>query len=308
MSDGGTELPPSAVFARVATPEMDSPLQGAGAAMELSGEGTEDCSLSAGACVTRAVESASKRLCACPARTSFTSSTSPVVHASFSPCATAALTEEETLMSATVSDGGEGAVAAEGDNDGDGESRGGIGEDGAVPETSDESEHVANVLWSSEAAAFLNSVARLVADVLASLDREVALDKEALTKTTAQEAGAGAIRADVVDDDLMGGDGEGEGQADVVPEDSKAGQLLCRILGFGLSKQDVEEDVGAAGGSGSDGQDEGKATADPLMRELYMKLGVFSSAHEKLDAMNGLLLAGSYCKVLRSTSEIISRV
>jgi len=122
-----------------------------------------------------------------------------------------------------------------------------------------------------------------VADVLRSLHDEVSRDVQA--------AAAGAR------DDGRGEAGEatrsGEGE---VPEDSKAGLLLARVLSLTLEKQDVEEEEGVGG-----------ALACPLVRELYEKLGGFSSTNEKLDAVKTLLLAGCYFEGVRATSPPASR-
>lgn len=147
--------------------------------------------------------------------------------------------------------------------------------------TNDESERIPNLLWSPEACTRLDSVVRLMTKTLHALDDEVSRDREA-------SVGAGA--------------GEGAGVAEEryairagdVPEGSTAGRLLARVLSLSLGKQDVEED-----GGGSEG---GQAAAGPLLRELYEKLGALSNAHEKLDAVNTLLLAGWSFKGVNNSS------
>ena len=217
---------------------------------------------SAGRCVTRAMEAASKRL-----------SSSPATAAASSPSAPAA------------------AVAANGGLGGAGATDGVATDDGGIPrqqqqrqEATEESEHIVNLIWSKGAESYLDSITQLVADVLKSLDEEVSRDVQAAAAAATGDGGKTG--------EVMPGDGE-------VPKDSKAGLLLARVLSLGLEKQDVEDDGG--------GGEAGEAAAGPLVRELYEKLGSFSSTHEKLDAVKTLLLAGCYFEGVRAASTGVSR-
>lgn len=222
------------------------------------GDGSAPLRLSAGRCVARAMEAASRRL-----------SSSPAAASAPGPAATAANGDGGGFVG-----GGCGAKY--------GVSTGGGGSSQRQQETTEESAHIVNLIWSTGAEAYLDSITQLVADVLRSLDDEVSRDVQAAAAT-----GDG-------DESREAKSSEGE-----VPEDSKAGLLLARVLSLGLEKQDVEEDGG--GGQG------GEAAACPLVRELYEKLGSFSSTHEKLDAVKTLLLAGCYFEGVRAASTGASR-
>lgn len=220
------------------------------------GDGTARPRLSAGRCVTRAIEAASYRLSSYPA-------------AAASPPASAAATA----------------------NGGGGDFMGGSAIDGSSQqqqrqqqEALEESAHIVNLIWSKGAEAYLDSITQLVADVLKSLDNEVSRDVQA----------AAAVARGDGDKSREAKPGEEE-----VSKDSKAGLLLARVLSLGLEKQDVEEDGG--------GGEAGEAAACPLVRELYERLGSFSSTHEKLDAVKTLLLAACYFEGVRAASTGVSR-
>eukprot|EP00903_Cladosiphon_okamuranus_P020320 g18644.t1 len=163
--------------------------------------------LSAGRCVTRAMEAASYRL-----------SSSPAAFAS--PVAVAA------------NGGGGGFVGGSGSAD-DGSSQ--QQQQQQQQEATEESAHIVNLMWSKGAESYLDSITQLVADVLKSLDDEVSRDVQA-----AAAAAAATGDGDETPEAKLGGEEEEE----EVPKDSKAGLLLARVLSLGLEKQDVEEDGG----------------------------------------------------------------
>lgn len=214
------------------------------------GDGLKRPRISAGRCLTLAVESASRGLSSSP-----------------SAAGTAGASAHATAPSAD-----------DNASDGDGLGGGGTGpqDDGHATE---ESEHIVNLVWSSTAEARLDGITQLVADILKSLDDEVARDIEEAAKSRGGSAS---------DWEADPGGAERE-----VPLDSKAGRVLARVLNLGLGKEDVEDE-----GEGEGGQ----AVACPLIRELYEKLGSFPSAHERMDALKTLLLAGCYFAGIRSSS------
>ncbi|CAB1116565.1 unnamed protein product [Ectocarpus sp. CCAP 1310/34] len=279
---GGAEiepdnLPPSSVFELISASEEGTASQVSGESVgsydERSQGSGHQCSgaaaarrphSSVGMCMTRAVQAAARRLSSCPADAAAAS-------AACSPMPPPAETPPsgERDSAAFVSGLGP-AVHSTPD--------GGIFPEHRAQPT-EESAHIANLIWSSGAEAHLDSITRLVADILKSLDEEVSTDMEGLAT-----GGGGNTR------DVLSGEG--------IPEDSKAGLLLARVLNLGMEKQDVEEDGGREGG---------EAKACPLLRELYEKLGNFSSSHDRLDAVKTLLLAGCYCEGVRASSEHRSR-
>lgn len=268
-------LPPSSVFELISVSE-------AGTASQASGEslGSHDkrsqgsghlCSgaatarrphYSAGVCMTRAVQAASRRLSSCPADAAAAAACSPMAPP---PAETPPGGERD---GAAFVSGPDPAVHSPPD--------GGISPEHREP--TGESAHIANLIWSSGAEAHLDSITRLVADILKSLDDEVSTDMK--------EGVAGGLTRDVI-------------SVEGIPEDSKAGLLLARVLNLGMEKQDVEEEGG--------GREGGEAKACPLLRELYEKLGNFSSSHDRLDAVKTLLLAGCYFEGVRTSSGHCSR-
>ncbi|CAM9941129.1 unnamed protein product [Ectocarpus sp. 13 AM-2016] len=282
---GGAEvepdnLPPSSVFELISAPDEGTASQISGERVGSHNERSQgsghQCSSAAaarrphssvGGCMTRAVQAASRRLSSCPA------DAAAAAAAACSPMSPPAETppsgERESAASVNGPD-----PAVHNTPDG-----------GAFPEhreqPTEESAHIANLIWSSGAEAHLDSITRLVADILKSLDDEVSTDmKEGIAP-----GGEGNTR------DVISGER--------IPEDSKAGLLLARVLNLGMEKQDVDED-----GRGGEG---GEANACPLLRELYEKLGNFSSSHDRLDAVKTLLLAGCYFEGVRASSSHCSR-
>lgn len=229
---------------------------------EGDGGGSARLRLSAGQCVTRAMEAASRRL-----------SSSPAAASAPAPAVIAANRDGGAFEDGRAKDG---APTGNGTSSQQQQLQLQLQE-----ESTEESEHIVSLIWSTGAEAYLDSIAQLVADVLRSLDDEVSRDARAAAVGDGGEAREAKST-------------EGE-----VLKDSKAGLLLARILSLGLEKQDVEDDGG--------GGEAGEAEACPLVRELYEKLGSFSSTHEKLDAVKTLLLAGCYFEGVRATSTRASR-
>lgn len=151
-------------------------------------------------------------------------------------------------------------------------------------------EDIARRFWSTEAEAFLDSVANLVAKILESLDREVSRDREAVVEEESRGEGAKNDHEYVI--------AERKASSRRVLGASPSNSLLVRVLSFGLVKQDLE---GARGGRGGAGEE--KAAAG-LVRKLSEKLGGFSNVLERLDAANTLLLAGCYCNSVRDSSKL----
>lgn len=212
--------------------------------LETSDLSQRECSRerSVGACVTRAVESASRRLVSL------------------------------------------GALLKQGDCTTDG---------AEAASLADDSDDIARRFWSTEAEAFLDGVANLVAKILETLDHEVSRDREAVSEEEIRGEGAKNDREDTI--------AERKASSRRVPGASPADSLLVRVLSFGLVKQDLEGVRGGAHGKGGAGEAEAAAG---LVRELSEKLGGFSSVLERLDATNTLLLAGCYFKGVRDSSKL----
>eukprot|EP00752_Nemacystus_decipiens_P004196 g3835.t1 len=226
---------------------------------------------SAGRCVTRAMEAASRRL------SSPCSSSYPA--ASPSPPAPLAVAANGGL--------GDGGGATDAVPTVEGGSSRQQQQQQQQQEAKEKAAHIVNLIWSKGAEAYLDGITQQVADVLKSLDDEVSRDVQAAAVEVAATAGDGNNTREATQIDKE------------VPKDSKAGLLLARVLSLGLEKQDVEED-----GGGGEGRE---AAAGPLVRELYEKMGSFSSSHEKLDAVKTLLLAGCYFEGVRAASTGVSR-
>lgn len=236
------------------------------------GDGLVRPRFSAGRCVTRAMEAASRRLSSSPdAAAAAAPSPAPA-----SPLATAAVAANGGL-------GGGGATGGVATGEGSSSHQ----HQHQHQEATEESAHIANLIWSKGAEAYLDSITQLVADVLKSLDDEVSRDVQAAAAATGDGGKTGEVEVKI-----------GEGEIEV-PKDSKAGLLLARVLSLGLEKQDVEDDGG--------GGEPGEAAAGPRVRELYERLGSFSSTHDKLDAVKTLLLAGCYFAGVRAASTGVSR-
>lgn len=164
-------------------------------------------------------------------------------------------------------------------------------DDAEAASLADDSDDIARRFWSTEAEAFLNGVANLVAKILESLNHEVSRDRETVVKEEETRGeGAKNDREDVI--------AERKASSRRVLGASPANSLLARVLSFGLVKQDLE---GVRGGKGGAGEEEAAAG---LVRKLSEKLGGFSSVLERLDATNTLLLAGCYFKGVRDSSKL----
>lgn len=187
-----------------------------------------------------------------------------------------------------------------------------------LPQESDNVLAIADLLWSAEAERYLDSISDLVTALLKSLDDEAA---QCTTEETTVPAGilggvgGGEFPPGPTGGEIAGAQGRSIGILDggisgVGDATEASAQLLARILGLGLGKQDVEEDLGEVAGVGTAGVTDAVETvaptatvigvapakASPMLRELYDKLGSFSSAPEKVEAVNTLLLAGCYCR------------
>lgn len=229
-------LPPSCVFELLSTDEWRSDTLGAASQQRIvspekhaspdevspidrsslgDSDGPEPPRLSAGMCVTRAMEAASRRLSSSPGDAAAASAPAPA--------AVAANGDGGGLVGGGVNHGtptGEGSRSQQ--------------QQQQQQEATEESAHIVNLIWSKGAEAYLDSITQLVADVLKSLDDEVSRDVQAA-------AAAAAVTEDG-DETRERKSNEGE-----IPKDSKAGLLLARVLSLGLEKQDVEEDGGETG-------------------------------------------------------------
>lgn len=133
---------------------------------------------------------------------------------------------------------------------------------------------IADLLWSADAEMHIDNVSNLVRTLLRTLHGEVSTKG---CQDTSKEI------------------------SKKIP--GKASQLLTRILSVALTKSDLGEDVAERGGKGRGGSWT-TSSACGILRELHDKVGNCSSAHEKIDALNVLLLAGCYCRpVCRSSGD-----
>lgn len=149
---------------------------------------------------------------------------------------------------------------------------------------------IADLLWSAEAELHVDSIVSLAATFLKSLHAEVSTQSPPIHVAT-----EGLVVSEKPPESGIVG-----GTALDARRPKSAAQLLTRIMSLSLCKQDVEEDAAEADSSGGDA---GWAffSVVSLLRELHNKLGNFSGAHEKMDAVNTLLLAGCYCKGMSCT-------
>lgn len=149
---------------------------------------------------------------------------------------------------------------------------------------------IADLLWSADAEMHIDHVTNLVRTLLRTLHGEVsAKGCQDTAKAISEKIPGKAPPACELD----------------ARRGTSASQLLARILCVALSKNDLGEEV-AKGGGKSGGKGRGGSwrtdSACGMLRELHDNVGNCSSAHEKIDALNMLLLVGCYCRPVRRSS------